>query len=342
MEILARQGVKTVPTGLAHGTVTAVVDHAGYEITTLRRDVATDGRHAQVAFTDDWRADAARRDFTFNALYLDAEGRLYDYFGGADDAASGHVRFIGDARARIAEDVLRILRFFRFYAWFGKGGADAEGLAACRELAHLMPRLSAERVARETLKLLAAENPLPAWSLMCESGVAASFMPEARDLGRLQALLENEKRHREKPSALLRFAALLPEDEAVAASVAARLRLSRRDGEALGALAKLPGLLRGVSDAAGLRRLLYVYGAENCRAAAFLAGVRIAESLAVIGAWENPVFPLKGEDLVKRGVAAGPRVGEILRELEKEWIDGDFRAGREACLAWISRHVKNP
>lgn len=342
MDILSQQGIKTVPTGFAHGTVTAVIDHAGYEITTLRRDVETDGRHAQVAFTDDWREDASRRDFTFNALYLDAAGNLFDYFGGAEDAVAGRVRFIGDAAARIREDVLRILRFFRFYAWFGKNEADAEGLAACRVLADLIPRLPAERITREILKLLEAPDPILAWRLMIENGVTRHFAPEATDLARLQALLQNEKHYHEPPSALVRFAALLPQDEKIMADLIARFKFSNRDGEKLSVLAKLPGLLRGHLDAISLRRLLYAYGAENCRAAVLLQGERIEEALATIAAWDNPVFPIKGEDIVKCGVPAGPRVGEILRAVENWWIEGDFHATRAACLEQAKKCEKNP
>ena len=341
MEILARQHIKTVPTGLAHGTITAVVDHVGYEIPTLRRDVETDGRHAQVAFTDDWREDAARRDFTFNALYVDEAGQLYDYFGGMEDAQAGRVRFIGDARARIREDVLRILRFFRFYAYFGSGEVDSEGLAACRELADLIPRLSVERIAREVLKLLAAENPVAAWRLMSESGVTAHFLGEAVGIARLQALVENEKRHHELSATLVRLAALLPQDESVAARVAARLKLSKRESDRLGVLSKVPAMLRDNLTPVALRRIVYRYGTENCRAALVLEGKDIASLLPVITAWENPIFPIKGEDLVKQGIPASPRIGEILREVEAWWIAGDFQAGREACLVQARDCGKN-
>jgi len=338
MEILAQHKIKTVPTGLAHGTITAVVDHVGYEITTLRRDVETDGRHARVAFTDDWREDAARRDFTFNALYADSAGQLYDYFDGMKDAQAGHVRFIGEAQARIREDVLRILRFFRFYAWFGKEAADVEGLAACRELAALIPRLSVERIAREVIKLLAAENPVPSWRLMSDSGVTPYFLVEATNLMRLQALVDNEKQYDEPPLALARLAALLPQDEVVALSVAKRLKLSKRESEKLCVLAKLPTLMRDHP----LRRLLYHYGAENCCAALFLHGENMAQALGTLAAWENPVFPIKGEDIVKQGIPASPRIGDILRAVEEWWIAGDFRAGREACLAQAHEHGKYP
>jgi poly(A) polymerase len=341
MDILAKAGFKTVPTGIAHGTITAVVDHIGYEITTLRRDVETDGRHAQVAFTDNWREDAARRDFTFNALYVDAERNLYDYFNGVEDAKAGRVRFIGDARARIREDVLRILRFFRFYAFFGKGDADAEALAACRELANLIPNLSAERIAHEFTKLLAAENPLPALQLMNDCGVTRQFLPEVSDLSRLYALLETEKRYGIAPMALVRFAATLPSDGKIASAVAARLKLSNRDAETLRGLAELPNLLRDNRTPAALRRMINQYGKENCRAAMLLNGREISDALATIAAWESPVFPIKGEDIVKLGLPQGPRIGEILRAVEKWWISGDFRADRTACLEQARQYGKN-
>ena len=187
-ELLTKTGLKVVPTGIAHGTITAVSDHRGFEITTLRRDVETDGRRAKVAFTDDWQADAARRDFTINALYADADGRLYDYFGGRADIAAGHVRFIGDAAARIKEDVLRILRFFRFAAWFGRGAFDAESLAACREWTGLLPKLSAERIAKEILKMArAAPKPAPIWQAMIENGILEPILPEAKNVARLDS-----------------------------------------------------------------------------------------------------------------------------------------------------------
>ena len=335
MEILAKAGIKTAPTGLAHGTITAIIDHIGYEITTLRRDVETDGRHAQIAFTDDWREDAARRDFTMNALYIDAEGRLYDYFDGAADAEKGRVRFIGDARARIREDVLRILRFFRFYAFFGKGEAEKEAVAACFELAPMIPHLSAERIARETAKLLTAENPLGAWRLMVESGVTQHFLPEASRLARLRDLLETEKRHRVAPVAWVRLAALVPQEEKIAVSIAERLRLSKREAEVLRVLALLPSMLRG--KPAALRGAIHDYGVEACRAAILLNGENIGENFGVIDAWENPVFPIKGEDIVRLGIPAGPRIGEILRGVETWWREGDFRADRKACLEQARR-----
>ncbi len=342
MEILAKASIKTAPTGLAHGTITAIIDHVGYEITTLRRDIETDGRHAQVAFTDDWREDAARRDFTMNALYVDAEGLLYDYYNGEEDAKAGRVRFIGDARARIREDVLRILRFFRFTAFFGKEEPDADSLSACCELAPLIPHLSAERIAHEVAKLLTAENPLPAWRLIVEGGITQHCLPEATDLAHLQTLLETEKRHNTPPSAWVRLGALLPPDEAIAASVAARLKLSKRDTETLRVLAVLPSLLRGNIAPATLRNMIYDYGTELCCAAALLNGENVTEAFATIDAWENPVFPIKGEDIVKQGIPAGPRIGESLRAVETWWRETDFRADRAACLAQAQKLRASP
>jgi poly(A) polymerase len=337
-ELLAKAGFKVVPTGIAHGTVTAVVDHKGHEITTLRRDVETDGRRAKVAFTDDWQADAARRDFTFNALYADADGKVYDYFDGRADLENRHVRFIGDAQERIREDVLRILRFFRFYAWFGRGEPDGEGLAACRELAHLIPQLSIERVWREVSKLLNAANPLPAWKLMKENGVLAQVLPEADNLNRLATLLEAEKHYGIASSHLLRLAALLPRDGALATEIGLRLKLSNLEAEKLQLLAELPDRMKGSLGALSVRRFLYDHGPLSLRDAILLRKADAPEAdieaaLAATAVWEKPVFPLQGSDMLKLGLAPGPEIGEILRAVEAWWIERDFRPGREECLA---------
>ncbi len=334
MEILPQRGIKCVPTGLAHGTITAVVDHVGYEITTLRRDIATDGRHATVAFTDDWQADAARRDFTFNALSMDDTGKIYDYFNGTADAQAGRVRFIGDANARITEDVLRILRFFRFNAWFGKD-VDVDGLVACRTNANLIPTLSAERVAKETLKLLAAPtNPAPVWETMLQNNIAQYISPHATNIQRLAALAQTG-------DGLLSLAALLPEDETIAASTASRLKLSNKDTEALTSLAKLPALLRGNLAPIKLRPLLYRFGADICRRALPLTGENTGSAIQTITAWENPTLPLRGEDIIRLGTPAGKQVGDTLKAIENWWIANDFRPTRADCLAQIPDTGKN-
>ncbi len=342
--LLSAASVKTVPTGIDHGTITAVADHIGYEMTTLRRDIETDGRRAKVAFTDDWQEDAARRDFTFNALYADADGAIYDYFEGRSDLAAGHVRFIGDASERIKEDVLRILRFFRFFAWFGKGEADAAGLAACRALASSLPQLSAERVWREIVKLLAADNPATAWKLMQDSGVLAQVLPEADNLARLENLLVAEKKFEMPPSALTRLAALLPKDKKTADAVARRLKLSNREAEKLQILTVLPELLRGKLDPVPFRRAMYEYGADAARDAALLLaaedrGADLEPALSAAAEWDKPAFPVGGDDIMKLGIPAGPKVGNILRPFE-EWLAAqDFRPTREECLAEVKKQI---
>jgi poly(A) polymerase len=335
--LLTQAGFKVVPTGIDHGTVTAVIDRKGYEITTLRRDVETDGRRAKVAFTDDWKADAARRDFTFNALYADADGKIYDYFDGRADLVARHVRFIGDPYARIREDALRILRFFRFYAWFGRGEVDPDALKACRDLVRSILQLSAERIWREVSKLLNAVNPLSAWSLMKEQGILDYFLPEAGDLKHLDALLVAEKKYEISPSPLLRLAALLPKDGAVATQLAQRLKLSRLEAEKMQTLIVLPDRLKSRLDPVPLRRVLYEHGAERVRDAALLLradelGIDLEPVLAEAALWEKPVFPLQGNDILKLGLMPGPEVGAILRAVEEWWIGQDFRPDRAECL----------
>lgn len=343
--ILTKAGIKAEPTGIEHGTITAVVDHKGYEITALRHDVETYGRRAKVKFTDDWQADAARRDFTINALYADAEGTIFDYFNGREDLAAGRVRFIGEAEERIKEDILRILRFFRFYAWFARGAADAAGLRACHDLAALLPELSAERIWREIGKLLMAQNPAPAWQLIIEQKILPHFLPEADDIARLEKLLAVERKYEIAPKALLRLAALLPRDEKIAGHVAQQLKLSKREGEDLRALAGLPELLRGKLDPIPFRRMLYHYGAEACRTAALLiaaeTGVDLDLALAEASDWQKPAFPLKGEDLLKLGLSPGPSLGKTLQALEAWWIAQDFKPGREQCLAEARQRLKS-
>jgi len=363
IEVLAKAGIKTVPTGIEYGTVTAVVEDKGYEITSLRHDLETDGRRAKVAFTDDWQADAARRDFTMNALYADEDGKIYDYFGGREDLAAGVVRFIGDAEGRIKEDVLRILRFFRFYAWFGKGEADKNALAACQELKKLVPLLSMERVWRETVKLLAAENPLPAWILMKDTGVLAEVLPEAVNIARLGSLLKIETKYGMPPAPLVRLGALIfghdysaPDAQGhvnlrasmtgsaveSAAEISRRLKLSNREASKIKTLAHLPALLHGKLDAVSFRRALYEHGADACRDAALLVAadsqtLDLEPFLDRALGWQRPVFPLSGSDLLKLGFMQGPKMGEVLRTLEERWIAEDFRLTREECLAEAKR-----
>ncbi|MFY9287241.1 MAG: CCA tRNA nucleotidyltransferase [Alphaproteobacteria bacterium] len=344
MGALTAAKIKVVPTGIDHGTVTAVIDHKGYELTTLRHDLETDGRHAKVAFTDDWQADAARRDFTMNALYVDEAGKIYDYFDGRKDLKEGRVRFIGEARARIQEDHLRILRFFRFYSCYGKGAADEIGLVASKELASLIPTLSAERIWREVIKLLGAGNPLPTWKLMIDNDVLSYTLPQALNISRLENLLALEKQHDREPSALVRLAALLPKDAKAASTVAEEMKLSKREAETLQILAILPDQLKGKLDPVPFRSKLYEHGVEVTEEAALLLATEdrsadIKTALEVASLWDSPSLPIQGEDILRLGVAAGPKVGQILRHVEAWWMIEDFRPNRDECLSEARKHI---
>jgi len=340
MELLAAAGLKVVPTGLAHGTVTAVSGGKPYAITTLRRDVETDGRRAVVAFTDDWVADASRRDFTMNALSLDADGVMHDPFGGVDDLRAGRVRFVGDARQRIAEDVLRLLRYFRFHAHYGRPPPDEEALAACRGMAHLLVRLSAERVRTEVLKLLAAQDPAPVLRLMRDEGVLGHFLAQATGIDRMARLVSIEAQLR-RVDPLRRLAALLPVDAQTAGHLARGLRLSNRERDRLVAIAAPALALTPDLDAAGRRRALYALGAETYCDLALVAWADAAAApddpawrglVEAAQGWVRPDLPVNGGDARRLGVEQGEAVGVALRSVEAWWIDGDFRADRRACL----------
>jgi poly(A) polymerase len=327
MHRLKAAGIRGVPTGIAHGTVTAVLPMGPIEITTLRRDVATDGRHATVAFASDWREDAARRDFTMNALYAEPEsGALHDFFGGRADLAIGRVRFIGDARARIGEDHLRILRYFRFLARFGHADAASEDYAACVERAATMKALSRERVADELVKLLATADPVPALTLMVEGGIFVPILPEVAPdgLARVTALIGREREMGEAPDGLLRLAALLPGDPALADKVAARLKLSNKARSRL-----MTALGEPVSGDA--RVLAYRLGRRGALDRIALGRALAPADAALIAGWDVPRLPVGGGDLIARGLTAGPEVARTLRALEEKWIAAGY-PGREKTL----------
>jgi len=324
---LKAAGIGAVPTGLAHGTVTALLNHKPYEITTLRRDEETFGRHARVAFTEDWREDAARRDLTMNALSLDPDGRLYDYFGGLDDLDAGKVRFIGAAAQRIAEDYLRILRFFRFHASYGGGPLDPEGLAAAARLAGGLEQISAERKRDEFLKTLAVPTPLRVLSAMAEHGIAAHILPPPLDLTRLAALL----RLAPQSDALLRLAALLGESARDAGRVAELLRLSKRQEARLGRLLKAIDGDEALVTPLARRRRLFHQGAEALRDAAALQAAAgrigvatLTSARAEAGAWRQRPLPIGGTELLDLGIAGGPAMGAVFRRLQEAWIVSDF------------------
>jgi poly(A) polymerase len=324
VERLARAGIRTVPTGIAHGTVTAVLaDGRPVEITTLRRDVATDGRHATVAFTVDWVADAARRDFTLNALYLDRTGGIWDPVGGIEDCLAGRIHFVGEPLRRIDEDFLRILRFYRFQARYGRVPADPAARAACRARAARIDGLAGERLQTETRKLLAASDPTPTVRLMIEDGVLGAILPAPFRPDRLAALVRIEP----KPDPIRRLAALI--GDGTGAIAAERLRLSNAERDRLTALTG-PNPIDPAAPAPAQRALLYRLGAPLYRDFALLRGA--AHLLAIADAWQNPSLPVGGSDVRALGIPAGPAVGMLLKQVEVWWIEGDFQADRAACL----------
>jgi poly(A) polymerase len=312
--------IKVIPTGIAHGTVTAIASGDHHEITTLRRDVETDGRRATVAFADDWRDDAARRDFTINALYADPDsGAIDDWFGGLADLKAGRVAFIGDAATRIAEDHLRILRFYRFAARFGRGELDAISHAAVVTARQSLKSLSRERIADELTKILALPDPRAIVGQMAADGIFAVLLPEL-DPGfgaALDRLVASEDAAGVSVAPLRRLAALLPADAAIAEQVASRLRLSTRQRKHLAALG---GSRREV--ARPIRQLAHAIGIDAARDVHLLAGDPAA--VAALADWQVPEMPLKGGDIVARGIAVGPEVARILKAVEAEWVAEDF------------------
>jgi poly(A) polymerase len=341
--LLEKRGIKVVPTGLAHGTVTAIAGTPPrhFEITTLRRDVETYGRHARVAFDADWAADAARRDFTINAIFLAPDGMIHDPVGGLADLRARRIRFVGDPATRIAEDVLRLLRYSRFEAWFGTGNGDPQARLACRAAAHLLPILSAERIVQELIKLLETPDPLPVLHMMQEDGVLAVILPEAQRLDRLRQMIAIEP----EADPLRRLAALIEVGAAGAIAVAERLRFSNAWRDRLRGLAP-PWAVDPRANGRAQRRALYRLGAGRYSDIALLlaaegamSGERLTELLALARNWIPPVFPLTGHDVTWLGVRPGEKVGKLLDAVHDWWEAGDYSADRAACLARLQELV---
>ena len=321
MTRLKRARIRAVPTGIAHGTVTAVLSDGPVEVTTLRRDVSTDGRRATIAYTEDWREDASRRDFTINALSADPEtGEIFDYFGGEADLEARRLRFIGDPLTRIAEDHLRILRFFRFHARFGRGEPDAAALDACTARANDLMALSRERIADELLKLLALPDPAPTVGLMIQRGILAPVLPEfgSDGVARLAALIGREQAAAEAPEPLRRLAALLPADPAAAAAVAARLRLSKRAAKRLVSAAARAG-----NQWTDPKELAYRLGVEEAIDRLLLGG-GAPDQVAAVRRWTVPRFPMSGGEIIKLGLKPGPVVAATLQAIERDWVAAGF------------------
>ncbi len=357
-------GFRTVPTGIEHGTVTVICPGQSYEVTTLRADVDTDGRRAKVVFGRDWKADAERRDFTINALYAQADGTVVDLVGGLADLGTRTLRFIGDPEARIREDYLRILRFFRFFAYYGSGRPDSEGLKACARLKDGLARLSAERVWSELRKMLSAPDPSRALLWMRQAGVLSQSLPESEKWGidAIHALVSTERDLGWGPDALLRLEAIVPPDQERMKALAVRLKLSNAQAERLSAWAAIPGVSSTTTESE-LAKRLYRSGRQplldrlrlslaSARGRAVADGHSGNEALVEAGGfsrllkfvekWTPPQFPLKGADLQEVGIPAGPDMGKLLKRLEQEWVDANFAPDRGALIERAARYRSEP
>lgn len=335
-----KAGLKAIPTGIAHGTVTVVADGVAFEVTTLRRDVETYGRHAKVAFTEDWEEDARRRDFTLNALYAGSDGTLYDPLDGYADLLAGRVRFIGDAEARIGEDYLRILRFFRFNAYYGKGPLNEAGLSACVKQRGGLVRLSAERVSAELKRILIAPQALAAVEALFDYGLLIDILGSAPRLNRFAHLFAIETALARAPNAVLRLAALAVFVAEDAPRLAARFKLSNAE-QAVLALGADEALGSALPEEDATKRLLYRLGPDRFRLHVLLTwAARGAaaddphwqHALTLPERWRAPSFPLRGPDLAPFNLE-GCALGDMLRALEQHWIENGFALSREELLA---------
>lgn len=343
--LLTGAGIKAIPTGIEHGTVTAVVESRPFEVTTLRRDVSTDGRHAEVAFTDDWREDASRRDFTMNALYCDAGGNITDFFGGVEDAKAGRVRFIGGPTQRIREDALRILRFFRFYAHYGQAPLDAAGLAACGENSALIDTLSGERIRQEMLKLLLSGRAAPVLEVMQQVGILQRVLGCHANVEALMLLPVLLEQSHEPADAILALALLLRNADGDVAEhvecIHARWKFSNAQHKQLRLLANTR--LQLMQHDALIKRQVRVLGRENFIQLMLLYAAEGADHDAVLAAiafartWEVPVFPVTGDDLKALGFAQGRTIGEQLRTLENRWEKSGYTESKDTLLGTLRR-----
>ncbi|MGJ3258272.1 MAG: CCA tRNA nucleotidyltransferase [Rhodospirillales bacterium] len=359
IERLEAAGIKAVPTGLDHGTVTAVTDHKSFEVTTLRRDVETDGRRAVIAYTDDWIVDSSRRDFTINALSATRDGDVYDYHDGIADLAHGRIRFIGRAEDRVQEDYLRILRYFRFFAHFGRPPYDDAAFTACRKEAEHLKEISAERIRHELLRTLASVEPADAFIMMRNAHVLEAILPEATEIGTLRTAAWLESRaiiiDGLKPDPVRRLGAVLGL-KCDGIGVASRLRLSNKEADRLIDMKKFAPIFAIAATVDDIQPKIKKLGNETVADALILAwATRLAdqgkvppketaarrEALETAFKWTPPALPIGGDDVKAMGIPTGPEVGTLLRAVENWWMDGGFHAGRDACLEQLKTVIAN-
>jgi len=344
MSALKEAKIETVPTGIEHGTITAIVKGHPFEVTSLRRDVSTDGRRAIVAFTNDWAEDAARRDFTMNAIYADETGKLFDPTGGIKDLQAGVVKFVGDPNARIREDYLRILRFFRFHAWYGKAAADETALEATAKNKVGLKRLSGERVQKELLRLLEAENPESALKAMQRYDILEEILPAPLNLERLSKIIAIAKQNNIPRGAIVSLAALLLSDEA-ARVVASNLKFSNAHRAQLVEILSDYTNITPQLSSQDVGKFLYKFGTERLVELSLLSWAERPEEskweaiLVQANGWTRPDFPVDGHDVIEAGAQEGPPVGRILSTLERWWVDEDFAPDRNGLLAKLKELV---
>ena len=339
VEACQESGLKTVPIGIKFGTVGVVINGKVLEVTSLRKDVKSDGRHSEVEFTTDWEIDASRRDLTINAVYADEKGNVFDYYNGISDLENGIVRFIGSPTVRIKEDYLRILRFFRFYSMFGKGEIDQKALTACVENKEGLRQLSAERIRDELSKILLTPQVVKVIKIMADNGILDTILPVPKNYDKLTFLIEMCNQEHWEPNWLRRLYIVFEPDEALAENLANRLKLSKKDKMLFVSWAQHQPQTAEFLDEKSLLKLIYRYGKEFCyhKLILNLAAEKkyinnLNEILEFINAAEIPLFPIRGRDLLEKGVAPNEKIGATLKLLENEWIESGFKMSREELL----------
>jgi poly(A) polymerase len=339
VDLLDKANIRNIPVGVSHGAILAITPHMSFHITTLRSDIETYGRRAKVEFVDDWYEDAKRRDFTMNALYADADGTLYDPVDGLDDLSHGIVRFIGDPKKRIQEDYLRILRFFRFLAYYGRSTVDQEALEACVQLADKLTTLSGERIWYECKKLLLADDPVPVITMMYKAGILKPLFPEVSfHLKAMSHLVMYETMLGLPKSAIRRFSALIQGDQEAARFISDVLKFSTNEKKMLIKITNYIQAGKNLQHVADLNKFLYHEGVELATDIILLTGQsieEIMESLSTVQSWENPQLPISGRDLMEAGYHHGPALGEILESVENWWLEDSCLPSKDDCLEWV-------
>ncbi len=339
LEVCQNNGFMTTPIGIKYGTIGVIINHKALEVTSLRRDVSTDGRHAVVEFTDDWSVDASRRDLTINAVYADLHGNVFDYYNGINDLENGVVRFIGKPEDRIKEDYLRIMRFFRFYSIFGKKSIDKDALTACIKHKDGLRHIAIERVRDELFKLLATENVAPTLKIIYDNDILGYFLPKSQNLDALQRLTDMVHNAGYEGNFLRRLFVLYQPNSAQAESMAHVLRFTKKQKETFINWAKIELSLDNIATPDLRRKFTYRYGKQFCidkilltMAVKNIDTFNLYDVLREVENTEVPVFPLRGRDIINAGFAKNKTIGKILSALEQHWIDSDFRLTAEELL----------